>query len=52
MVIMNTRYNSKLNSAFKQSKRTNQYSEFLHQAQQRKMKELWDNKEDENWEKA
>ena len=39
-------------SAFKQSKRTNQYDEFLHSIQQRKMKELWDNKEDEAWEKA
>ena len=30
----------------------NQYDEFLHKVQQRKMKELWDNKEDEAWEKA
>jgi hypothetical protein len=29
-----------------------QYYEFLHTIQQRKMKELWDNKEDEAWEKA
>jgi hypothetical protein len=28
----------------------NQYSEFLHKIQQGKMKELWDNKEDEDWE--
>ena len=28
----------------------NQYSEFLHKIQQEKMKELWDNKEDEVWE--
>jgi hypothetical protein len=28
----------------------NQYSEFLHKIQQEKMKELWDNKEDEDWE--
>lgn len=28
----------------------NQYDEFLHKIQQRKMKELWDNKEDEAWE--
>ena len=28
----------------------NQYDEFLHKVQQRKMKELWDNQEDEEWE--
>lgn len=28
----------------------NQYDEFLHKIQQEKMKELWDNKEDEVWE--
>ena len=30
----------------------NQYDEFLHRVQQAKMKELWDNKEDEAWESA
>ncbi len=30
----------------------NQYDEFLHKVQQQKMKELWDNKADEAWEKA
>ena len=30
----------------------NQYDEFLHKIQQPKMKELWDNKEDEVWENA
>jgi len=30
----------------------NQYDEFLHKVQQEKMKELWDNKEDEEWENA
>ncbi len=30
----------------------NQYDEFLHRIQQAKMKELWDNKEDEAWESA
>ena len=30
----------------------NQYDEFLHKVQQQKMKELWDNKADEEWEKA
>lgn len=28
----------------------NRYDEFLHMIQQSKMKELWDNKEDEEWE--
>ncbi|MDP1695569.1 MAG: hypothetical protein Q8L29_01495 [archaeon] len=31
-------------------KKKNQYDEFLHKIQQTKMKELWDNKEDEAWE--
>ena len=39
-------------STFKQAKKQNQYDEFLHSIQQRKMKELWDNKEDEIWENA
>ena len=30
----------------------NQYDEFLHKVQQRKMKELWDNEEDAEWEDA
>lgn len=30
----------------------NQYDEFLHKIQQVKMKELWDNKEDEDWDDA
>lgn len=30
----------------------NQYDEFLHKIQQAKMKELWDNKEDEAWERV
>ena len=36
----------------KESKRRRQYDEFLHQIQQAKMKELWDNAEDEDWESA
>ncbi|MBI3051656.1 hypothetical protein HYY74_04310 [Candidatus Woesearchaeota archaeon] len=28
----------------------NQYDEFLHKIQQPKMRELWDNREDEAWE--
>jgi hypothetical protein len=35
---------------FKNVKKRNQYDEFLHKIQQQKMKELWDNKEDEAWE--
>ncbi len=31
-------------------KMKNQYDEFLHKIQQLKMKELWDNKYDEEWE--
>ncbi len=30
----------------------NQYDEYLHKVQQEKMTELWDNKEDEEWENA
>ena len=37
---------------FKTLKEKNQYDEFLHKIQQPKMKELWDNKEDEVWENA
>ncbi len=33
-------------------KKRNQYDEFLHKIQQQKMKELWNNKEDEDWENA
>ena len=35
---------------FKKVKMSNQYDEFLHKIQQNKMKEIWDNKEDEAWE--
>jgi rRNA pseudouridine-1189 N-methylase Emg1 (Nep1/Mra1 family) len=37
---------------FQNVKKRNQYDEFLHKIQQVKMKELWDNKEDEAWEHA
>jgi len=36
--------------ALERMRRMNQYDEFLHKVQQEKMKELWDNKEDEVWE--
>jgi len=35
---------------YKKIRAKNQYDEFLHKIQQQKMKELWDNKEDEDWE--
>ncbi len=33
-------------------KERNQYDEFLHKIQQPKMKEIWDNEEDEFWDAA
>ncbi len=39
-------------NVFQISKNANQYDEFLHKIQQAKMKELWDNKNDEDWENA
>lgn len=43
---------AKMIEVFKTIKKNNQYDEFLHKIQQHKMKELWDNKEDEDWENA
>lgn len=40
----------KMMALFVTLKQRNQYDEFLHKIQQPKMKELWDNKEDEAWE--
>ncbi len=45
-------YNSlllKMIDLFKRSKERNQYDRFLHTVQQTKMKELWDNPDDEVW---
>jgi hypothetical protein len=42
----------KMTKIFIHSKTKNQYDEFLHKIQQQKMKELWDNPEDEAWERA
>ncbi|MBS3099239.1 hypothetical protein J4462_03435 [Candidatus Pacearchaeota archaeon] len=42
----------KMAMIFLKMKEKNQYDEFLHKIQQEKMKELWDNKEDEVWENA
>lgn len=41
---------SKMVEVFKNIKQKNQYNELLHKIQQVKMKELWDNEEDEAWE--
>ncbi len=43
---------SRMIELFKNVKKRNQYDEFIHKIQQQKMKELWDNKEDEAWEDA
>ena len=43
---------NKMINVFKTVKKRNQYDEFLHKIQQPKMKELWDNKEDKDWENA
>ncbi len=42
----------KMIKIYKNTNKNNQYDEFLHKIQQQKMKELWDNKEDEAWENA
>ncbi len=36
----------------KNARLRNQYDEFLHKIQQVKMRELWNNKEDEAWERV
>lgn len=36
----------------KEHRNSRQYDEFLHTIQQKKMKELWDNEEDEAWANA
>ncbi|MBI4045143.1 MAG: hypothetical protein HY392_05520 [Candidatus Diapherotrites archaeon] len=36
----------------KDKEHKNQYDEYLHKIQQEKMTELWDNREDEEWENA
>jgi len=42
----------RMSEVFRNVKKKNQYDEFLHKIQQAKMKELWDNREDEAWENA
>ncbi|MHA1377407.1 MAG: hypothetical protein ACTSRG_03385 [Candidatus Helarchaeota archaeon] len=39
----------KMVEIYKRVKSNNQYDEFLHKIQQMKMRELWDNEEDEEW---
>ena len=43
---------TRLIDLFKNVKKRNQYDEFLHKIQQQKMKEVWDNKQDEAWDDA
>jgi len=43
---------SRMIEIFKSIKKKNQYDEFLHKIQQQKMKELWNNRDDEAWENA
>ena len=42
----------KMSKIFIILKQRNQYDEFLHKIQQPKMKEIWDNKDDEAWNNA
>ena len=45
-------YNETISNLIRMSKesKNRQYDEFLHMVQQAKMKELWDNTEDDEWE--
>ena len=43
---------SELIKLAKESKKRTQYDEFIHRLQQAKMKELWNNQEDEAWQDA
>ena len=48
-------YNSLIQNmveSFRKAKERNQNDKFLHEIQKEKMRELWDNKEDEAWEHA
>lgn len=42
----------KMIEVYEDAKKRNQYDEFLHKIQQPKMRELWDNPDDEAWEDA
>lgn len=39
-------------TSVKRERKSNEYSRFLNKIQREKMKELWDNRFDEEWEKA
>ncbi len=39
----------KMIESFKVLREKNQYDQFIHNVQQQKMKELWDNEKDEDW---
>ena len=41
----------KMVSVFIKSKKKDQYDKFLHEIQKEKMKEIWDNKYDDRWDK-
>jgi hypothetical protein len=48
-------YNETISNLIKianESRKKSQYDEFIHKIQQTKMKELWDNEEDEAWKDA
>jgi hypothetical protein len=47
-------YNETISNLIRMAKesKNRQYDEFLHRVQQAKMKELWDNSEDDDWENA
>lgn len=42
----------KMIEVYEDAKKKNQYDEFLHKIHQPKMRELWDNPDDEVWEDA
>jgi hypothetical protein len=42
----------KMINIYEYTKKQNQYDEFLHKVQKDKMKELWENSEDEDWERV
>jgi hypothetical protein len=45
-------YNEIISDLIEKSKKRTQYDEFIHKIQQTKMKQLWDNEEDEAWQDA
>jgi len=45
-------YNELLSAILRTAKKEGHYDEYLHEIQKGKMKELWDNPEDEDWDNA